>query len=194
MKQNTIPIIILLAVALLLASCDTPAPSTPGPSSTPVPTFTPFPTLTPTAVPTSIQPGLAEGAQCLPAIANVTYATVTHIDELGGFIAETDGSYKQYAFAGIQIAERIDVANMAASVINQHLVGAEATLIAEPMAPLDYLGRQPVYVIAQDVFLNYYLAKMGLASVVEGQNLACESVLLGAQEDAQLMFRGVWGP
>jgi micrococcal nuclease len=180
------------------APTDTLTPTiTPSPSSTATPTATktlpPPVTSSPTASPT---PELPEGSGCLPQSTGRQTGKVTRV--IDGDTIEVqleDGAIQRVRYIGIDTPGRDEPFFYEAGAANRELVADKTVLLVKDVSELDQYERLLRYVLVEDIFVNYELARQGLADVVTyPPDVACTDIFLQAVQSAREAQAGIWGP
>ena len=184
------------------------ATSTAEPSATKLPTDVPTtapmdnPTIEPTAnelhLPVIISPPIPdiEAASCVPRNTPVQKALVVNIVDGDTIdVKLDDGSTARVRYIGMDTPERDRPLYDEAKQANSELVLQKDVLLIQDVSDVDSFDRLLRYVIADDVFVNQELVRLGLANAESyPPDTACDSTLSSAQTEAQASLVGLWVP
>ena len=182
--------------------------STAEPSATKQPTDVPTtapvdnPTIEPTAnellLPVIISPPIPviEAASCVPRNTPVQKGLVVNIVDGDTIdVKLDDGSTARVRYIGMDTPERDRPLYDEAKQANSELVLQKEVLLIQDVSDVDGFDRLLRYVIADDVFVNQELVRLGLANAESyPPDSACDSTLSSAQTEAQASLVGLWVP
>lgn len=187
---------LLVAVsAWVFAAGPTPSPAALQPTSTdaPVERQNPAASATLLATPTAqIPPNLIPliSADCARQGREALLASVVTVQEDGTIQAQVGGEILAVRLAGIQTTAGLPVGQRVQELISGH----NLVLVRDP-ALSNSDSSLVRYVFAGGQFINYELARDGLAQVIEGgPDLACAAFLRDAQALARADRLGMWKP
>ncbi len=172
-------------------------PKTDTPTVTPTASITPTPPSAATTQALAIDFNNMPGGSCLPTNTNRMRGLVTRV--LSGDtieIAIGNDAY-QVRYIGIDAPgiTPIEWQGPEAVNMNSRLVSGQFVTLIKDASEVDSSGALLRYVIANDVFVNYELLRLGLAkAVITPPDVACEMLFMGAQDTAKAASAGVWAP
>jgi len=172
-----------------------PATITPQPSFTPTSSFTPSPQPTSTiAYPSSFT--VSGEAACVPKNAEYTKGTVVQLISGDTIAVEISGEIHVVHYINLYAPEAADEATVTSykkSDVHADLVLGKPVILVKDVSQRDKFNRLPRYVFADEVFINYELARYGLANVIHTlPDVSCYEVLKSAEGEAQEDQVGRW--
>jgi micrococcal nuclease len=190
----------------VMAETDLPT-SAPSAAPTPTVTLTPFgpstatatavrtPTANPTLTP-SPTPQLAEGAACLPSHTERQTALLRRVIDGDTIEVElADGVLYRVRYIGINSPGSGERLFLEANTFNSELLAGETILLVKDVSEVDRYDRLLRYVLADQVFVNYELVRLGLAEPGSyPPDTACDETFYKAAQTAQAAGLGIWAP
>jgi endonuclease YncB( thermonuclease family) len=106
-----------------------------------------------------------------------------------------DGKTHRVRYIGIDTPERDRPLYEEAIQANSKLVLQQNVLLIQDVSDVDSFDRLLRYVIADDIFVNQELVRLGLANAESyPPDVACDDALSSAQLEAQATSQGLWVP
>lgn len=108
---------------------------------------------------------------------------------------EIDGQVYRVRYIGVNTPEKGQYFYSEATEANRKLVAGKNVLLVRDVSETDKYGRLLRYVIADGVFVNYELVRLGYAQVMTyPPDVACAEYFLKGQADARTNLVGLWRP
>jgi micrococcal nuclease len=168
------------------------------PTNTPIPTRPRQPVTPQASTSTPEYNPAAPGAGCVPANTERQRGLVTRVLDGETFEVAIGNNAYQVRYIGLSapgIAPVLEWQGPQAIGANERLVGGKTVLLVKDVSNNDETGALLRYVFADNAFVNYELVRQGYAKAQSmPPNLACDSMFLGAQVQAQASLLGVWIP
>jgi endonuclease YncB( thermonuclease family) len=167
------------------------------PTHTLTPTITPTITLTPS--PTQTVPILTPTpivAACIPAESQPQVGRVTQVIDGETIMVEIDGREYRVRYIGIDSpadAKSKELIGDTATSLNHDLVQGQTVRLFKDTTEADIFGRLPRYVFAGNIFVNYEIVRLGLATALaDPPDTACFNALHSAEHEANVKRAGLW--
>jgi len=181
-------------------------------------TVEPFPTIPPTDVPTSapkaiatigstvialhlpvvIRPPIPDiaSASCIPRNTQIQKGLVVNIVDGDTIDVQLeDGNTSRVRYIGIDTPEQDRPLYDEAKQANSELVFQKNVLLIQDVSDVDGFDRLLRYVIADDIFVNQELVRLGLANAESyPPDLACDAAFSSALMEARAAAAGLWVP
>lgn len=162
-------------------------------TASPTPTYsrTPTKTNTSTATPLTITNG-----DCIPSGTKQEIGVVTSVTDGDTILVEINGVEYRVRYIGIDAPESSDgeLGISAANANTDLVLGKEVTLISD-VSDDDSFSRLLRYVVVENIFVNDYLVRMGMASALSyPPDTSCDNTLQEAQAEALNTQAGMWSP
>jgi micrococcal nuclease len=150
--------------------------------------------ISPRALPTPATPTGTSASECFNFSASRDEARVTRVVDGDSIEADINGVPFDVRYIGMDAPEMdTDAFAEDARAANLKLVGGKIVVLIRDQAEADRFGRLLRYVLADGIFVNRELVRLGLARAGSyPPNTTCDSELQAAQTEALLAKRGLW--
>ncbi len=175
----------------------------PKPTKTITPTRTsttsPTPTITRTPTKTNTQTVTLQtitNGDCLPSETNQEIGVVTSIIDGDTIVVEINGVEYRVRYIGIDAPESSDgELGISAANANKDLVLGKVVTLISDTSDDDSFSRLLRYVVIENIFVNEYLVRIGMASALSyPPDTSCDNTLQEAQSEALNSQIGMWSP
>lgn len=178
-----------------------PATPTPYPSETPLPppTSTPFPNPTDLTAnmapptPTNSPLGVAAlGAGCIPSN-ELKALTVVRVLTGDTIVVDIDQISVELLYIGIAAPKLDGQIGQGSKAQNDAWVNGKTITVIHDQNPINGFGQLEGYVLADEIFINYEMVRLGLArAIISKTNSSCNETFRQGEEEARRAKVGLW--
>lgn len=162
-------------------------------AQTPTITQTPSPTGTLTPSPPPTHTPKFSGHSCLPNNTKVQYGRVRRVIDGDTIEVNLNGKIYDVRYIGINSPEMNQQFGDNAKAENRSLLSSGEVVLIKDISETDQYGRLLRYVYSGELFVNKVMVRRGYAQAATyPPDVACSSVFLAAQRNAQANLVGLW--